>query len=225
MIAEERALAYLETHTAFSRHFDRLSQRGGWARRWLTATQITIELGEQGFWQGKRRAVLPEARAKLVGRHLDKLVDRVAPSDGSSLAAAAEHLPGTGQWKRFDGQYKRNPQTRLVGYRAKEMARSFDRRAFERVKVRGVRCQYGPVLDMSTMGLHFRCEAMRHFEIGSKGYLRISHAGGSLRLRVKVVWLGPAIDLGREIGVEFRRPDDEARKTIAEILGSAGEGD
>ncbi|MEO1236113.1 MAG: PilZ domain-containing protein [Planctomycetota bacterium] len=234
--ALDRALATLEKTTGFSSAFEAIVvRRGGWPNRWMTPTQINDELTARHFWTRGRHVVNPDGRVRLITHYLDSLVDQ--PSlpdaaddfwgDGSSLngkSSASAAASSGGGWKRFDGQYKLNPQTKLVEYRGAKMGRSFDRRSYQRIPVDGVSCQYGPVLNMSAMGLMFCTVSDRAFSVGQRGYLRISHGDVSLRFRGKIVWVGPT-EHGTRVGIDYRGLSADDQKTIQDIILVAGDPD
>ncbi len=227
--------------------------RGGWPNRWLTPGQINDELTARGFWRGPRRHVHLDARVRLLTRYLDHRVERpgqpitTASSDlpdntasdlhaddsaaSNRFASLAHAAGGTsrgtsasgGEWKRFDGQYKHNPRTKLIEYRGQRMAsNAFDRRAFTRVPVAGVKCQYGRVADMSTMGLRFHAPRSAAIEVGHRGYLRLAYGRISLRVRVKIVWISPG-DRDLEIGADYRNLTSQDHQTILRIVAAAGD--
>lgn len=128
------------------------------------------------------------------------------------------------EWKRFDGQYKHNPHTKLIEYRGAKASRSFDRRAYLRVTVEKVSCQYGPVLNLSPMGLMFSTDDEPKMNSGDRGFLRIVHSQTSLRVRAKVIQI-TTTPLGSRVGVDFRGLTDDDRQTIAKIIADAGDPD
>lgn len=126
-------------------------------------------------------------------------------------------------WKRFDGQYKHNPKTKLIEYRGAQMGRSFDRRTFLRVALKDVQCQYGPVLNLSQAGLMFcMVDEKPGMTTGSRGFLRITHGLTSLRVKVKVVWMSPTPH-GTRVGVDFRGLTKDDEKTISKLIREAGD--
>lgn len=245
MLALDRALATLEKDTGFGRAFEDLAvRRGGWPNRWMTPAQINNELEARGFWAGRRRAVHLDSRVRLVQRYLDVLVDRTKASGdswtgrkgastgegsgGSFLPAdlldgrRAGDLPS--EWRRFDGQYKHNPRTKLIAYRGAKASRSFDRRATLRIAVTGVACQYGPVLNLSPLGLMFSTDEPPKMKAGDRGFLRLTHGRTSLRVRAKVIQI-TTTPLGSRVGVDFRGLSDDDRKMIARMIAEAGDAD
>lgn len=210
MVALDRALSRLDKHANFSKAFDHLVvERGGFPCGWMTAQQINDELEARGFWSGPRGVVLTESRARLVKRFLDQRCDEFLPSDNHG-------------WQRFDGQYKRNPKTKLVKETGRHLSGSFNRRANRRATVEFVNCQYGPVKNLGMRGVMFLCEGPPEMSVGAKGYLKISHGDVSVRLKVKVLWLEEDEEEGgTRVGCIFRdlKPEDE--QTIARIMKSA----
>ena len=211
----DRALEQLDRTTGFAQAFhDLVVRRGGFPRGWLTAPQINAELTARGFWQGDRRAVHPQARLRLLTHFLDRLVDQ-PPAAGRDQ-----------EWKRFDGQYKRNPKTKLIEYRGAQMGRGFDRRAYLRVATVDLHVQYGPVLNLSETGLMFCTVETPKMNVGSRGYLRLTHAPSktSIRVRAKVVWMSPTPH-GTRVGVDFRNLTLQDQAVIARLLVDAGDPD
>lgn len=211
MLALDRALTQLEKQTGFAKDFDRLVVgRGGFPCGWMTAEQINAELDARGFWNGSRRNVHPDGRARLIERFLDQRVE-----DFLSSARCG--------WKRFDGQYKRNPRTRLVDYRGPEMGRTINRRDHARVEVDGVTCQYGPVTNLSPIGLMFSTVDPPKMKAGDRGFLRLTWNDLSLRVRVKTVWVSPD-DHGTRVGCDFRGLQLEDQQNLSRIMiGAAAE--
>jgi len=212
MLALDRALTQLEKQTGFAQDFDRLViGRGGFPCGWMTAEKINEELAARGFWRGPRRAVNPDGRVRLIERFLDQRVEEFLPQAKNG-------------WQRFDGQYKRNPKTKLIDYRGPQMGRSFNRRNFSRTPVKGVECQYGPVLNLSPGGLMFCTVDKPTLAIDSRGFLRISYGDLSLRVRCKVIWVMPS-SVGTRVGVDFRGLTDADSKTLQNIAETAGDPD
>ena len=209
----DRALKQLDQTAGFARAFDDLVvRRGGFPHGWLTAQKINAELTARGFWRGPLESVHPRARLRLLTRYLDQLVDHPA------------NTPNPQNWKRFDGQYKRNPQTKLIEYRGAQMGRSFDRRAYLRVAVTDVSVQYGPVLNLSETGLMFCTVDTPKMNVGSRGYLRVTHPPSktSIRVKAKVVWMSPTPH-GTRVGVDFRGLSLQDQAVIARLLADAGD--
>ncbi|MEM7625165.1 MAG: PilZ domain-containing protein [Planctomycetota bacterium] len=212
MLALDRALNQLEKQTGFARDFDRLVvERGGFPCGWMTAEKINEELAARGFWGGSRRAVHPDGRVRLIERFLDQRVEEFLPAAQNG-------------WKRFDGQYKRNPRTRLVDYRGQQMGQSFSRRGHTRVEVDGVTCQYGPVINLAPAGLMFCTVEPPKMKAGDRGYLRIEYGSISLRVRVKVVWVNPD-EHGTQVGCDFRGLTFEDQQNLSRIMIGASTGD
>ncbi|MEM8739742.1 MAG: PilZ domain-containing protein [Planctomycetota bacterium] len=235
MQALDRALNTLEKTTGFSRAFDDVVvRRGGWPNQWLTPQEINHHLTVRGFWTRGRQAVHFESRVRLVQHYLDGLIDTPAPAGdfwGTDAGASGSSISGKSAaatvghgWKRFDGQYKHNPKTKLIEYRGVKMGRSFDRRAYQRTPVDRVTCQYGPVINMSPIGMMFTATEPREFQTGQRGYVRINHGETSLRVRVKIVWLS-AQGPHTRVGVDYRGLTPHDRKTIEQIILLAGDAD
>ena len=225
MLALDRALSQLDKATGFAKAFDELVvRRGGFPHGWLTAEKIHVELTARGFWRGDRGAVHPHARLRLLTRFLDQLVDQ------------PDRRKSDQEWKRFDGQYKRNPQTRLIEYRGAQMGRSFDRRSYLRVAVANMHTQYGPVLNLSDTGLMFSSTEPPKMQVGSRGYLRLTHppTHTSIRVKAKIVWMSPTAPggptsapspRGTRIGADFRGLTMQDQAVIAKLLVDAGDPD
>lgn len=247
MQALDRALATLEKSTGFSRAFeDIVARRGGWPNRWLTPTQINDELTGRGFWSGGRKAVHVESRVRLIKRYLDALIDTPPDRDaftGDSVllgdSTVAQLLNGDSAeldgpkpnrqrdsdasrgWKRFDGQYKYKPKTKLIEYRGSRRSRSFDRRNHVRVATKDLHCQYGPVLNLSQAGLMFcTVEERPGMVTGNRGFLRLTHGTTSLRVKVKVIWMSQTPE-GTRVGVDFRNLKAADHHTISRLLREA----
>ena len=211
MFALDRALQQLEKLSGFSEAFDDLTvRRGGFPHGWLTPRRINDELTARGFWRGQRSAVHPDARVRLLTHFLDHRVELPTPDEYRN-------------WKRFDGQYKRNPKTKLIDYR-QAGGRGFDRRSRARTPVTGVACQYGPVLDLSPVGLSFCTVDPPKMKPGDRGYLRITHGRTSLRVRAKTIWVSPS-DHGTRVGLDFRGLSPADSETITRIMISATDHD
>jgi hypothetical protein len=209
MVALERALHQLEK-SGFSRAFDDLTaHRGGFPSGWLTARKINNELTARGFWRGARSVVHEECRLRVLKHFLDQRVDHPTPDAYRN-------------WKRFDGQYKRNPQTRMIDYRKAGPTRGMDRRALPRTPVRGVRCQYGRVLDLSPVGLSFVTVEPPKMKAGDRGFLRITHGNVSLRVRAKAVWVTPN-EGGTRVGMDFRGLTVGDQQTLTRMMLAAAE--
>lgn len=183
--------------------------RGGWPNAWMTAEQIVEELDHRGFWSGHRRLVMPQARTRLMQHFLDQLIEE-------GLTKAGDE----GGWKRFDGQYKRNPKTKLIDYRAQTMGRTYDRRSWQRRRVEGVRCQYGPVINLSAQGMMFTSEDRLDLQPNQRGFLRITFGKKSVRVRAKIVWTSPG-PKGVEVGCDFRRLTPQDVLTLQDITAEA----
>ncbi len=210
LTALDRAIAQLEKTTGFGRAFDDLVvRRGGFPHGWLTPRKINNELTARGFWKGSRSAVHPDARLKLITRFLDLRVEQPTGQPEQ-------------EWKRFDGQYKLNPKTRLIDYRgAQQMSRGFDRRDHARLDMVDVHCQYGPVLNLSKGGLVFSTEKPK-MNAGDRGYLRITHGQLSVRVKAKTIWVTPG-EHGTHVGMDFRGLDLPAQQMIGRIMLAAAE--
>lgn len=211
MLALDRALTQLEKNTGFAKDFDRLVVgRGGFPSGWMTAEQINQELDGRGFWRGSRSVVHADGRVRLLERFLDQRVEEFLPSAKNG-------------WKRFDGQYKRNPRTRLIDYRGQQASRSISRRDHTRVDIEGVTCQYGPVMNISPVGLMFSTVESPKMAAGDRGFLRIKWHNISLRVRVKAIWVSPD-DHGTRVGCDFRNLSVDDQQNLSRIMiGAATE--
>lgn len=208
MFALDRALAQLDQTTGFARDFDDIVvTRGGFPDRWMTAEHLNHELTKRGFWDEKRSDVHGVDRVRLIERFLDQRVEH--PDDDP------EHA-----WKRFDGQYKRNPQTQLIDDRAPHE----ELREVRRVDVKDMRCQYGPVVNLSSRGLLFCTVDKPKMKVGDRGFLRLKHADTRLKVFVKVHWMKPSPH-GTQVGADFRRLSPMAQQTIARLLIDAADED
>lgn len=206
MLPIARALKTLEEKTGFSRAFVRATERSeNWPARWMTAAQVNEELNERGFWARDRRAVHPDARVRLIAHYLDEQV----------LKASREGGPGG--WQRFDGQYKLNPQSKLLDEPGRRKEHPRGHRASPRKTVSAVTCQYGPVLDMSDTGLRFCSEREADFMTGQKGFIRIKCGLLTVRVKVRILWMKDGVE-GLLVGCDFRRVEEEQRTLLNEIL-------
>ena len=240
MQALDRAITTLEAKTGFSRAFEEIVvHRGGWPNRWMTPEQINDELTSRGFWSGGRKAVHLDSRARLVQHYLDTLIDQPKKAEdswagGSPAGSSFWGVVGSPKrragdtdcvWKRFDGQYKHNPKTKLIEYRGAKMGRTFDRRSFLRVPTKDLNCQYGPVVNLSQAGLMFcMVDEKPGMKVGSRGFLRLTHGPTSLRVKVKVVWISPTPH-GTRVGADFRGLTQDDQQTITQLLRDAGDPD
>ena len=129
------------------------------------------------------------------------------------------HLGGPGGWQRFDGQYKLNPQSKLINDPTKRRRTSTDQRVEARSDVAGVTCQYGPILDMSRTGVRFRSDREADFLAGQKGFIRLTCGKLTVRTSVKVLWMKDGVE-GLSVGCDFRRIDEEQQLLINKILAT-----
>ncbi len=106
------------------------------------------------------------------------------------------------------------------------MSKSFDRRSYLRLTMVEVHVQYGPVLNMSDTGLLFCTVDEPKMKVGSRGYIRITHAPSktSLRVKVKIVWMSPTPH-GTRIGADFRGLTMQDQAVIAKLMVDAGDPD
>lgn len=206
MLPIARALKTLEEKTGFSQAFNKATEASdNWPARWMTAVQVNHELKERGFWARTRSVVHPDARVRLVAHHLDQLVLQ-STRDG-----------GAAGWKRFDGQYKLNPVSKLLDEPKGSNSKRRPQRTSPRTPVAGVSCQYGPVLDMSPVGVRFRSEREADFMTGQKGFIRLKCGAQTVRIKVRILWMQDGIE-GLTVGCDFRRLEDEQRALIEHIL-------
>ncbi len=206
MLPIARALKTLEEKTGFSKAFSRATESSdNWPARWMTAAQVNLELKERGFWASARSVVHQDARDRLVAYHLDQLV------------LQATHAGGATGWKRFDGQYKLNPVSKLLDTPKTHGSARRSQRSAPRTPVADVSCQYGPVLDMSPMGVRFVSEREADFMTGQKGFIRLKCGAQTVRVKVRILWMQDGIE-GLTVGCDFRRLEDEQRALIDEIL-------
>ena len=211
MLPIARALKTLEEKTGFSRAFIRATERSeNWPARWMTADQVNDEMKQRGFWNRDRRAVHPDARVRLIAHYLDEQV----------LKASREGGPGG--WQRFDGQYKLNPQSKLLKTPGERREHPRGHRISMRKAVSTVKCQYGPVLDMSETGIRFRSEREADFMTGQKGFIRLTCGMVTVRVKVRILWMQDGVD-GLLVGCDFRRVEDEQRTLLDEILARGSE--
>jgi len=211
MLPIARALKTLEEKTGFSRAFVRATERSeNWPARWMTAEQVNDEMKARGFWARDRRAVHPNARVRLIAHYLDEQVLK------------ASRVGGPGGWQRFDGQYKLNPQSRLLDEPGRRKREPEAQRFSRRKKVVGVTNQYGPVLDMSNSGIRFRSEREADFMTGQKGFIRLKCGLLTVRVKVRVLWMKDGVD-GLIVGCDFRRVEEEQRSILDQILAAGSE--
>ena len=206
MLPIARALKTLEEKTGFSRAFIRATERSeNWPSRWMTAAQVNDEMETRGFWARDRRAVHPDARERLIAHYLDEQVLK------------ASRTGGPGGWQRFDGQYKLNPQSKLLDDPANRKESHRGHRTSPRKTVSGVTCQYGPVLDMSDTGVRFRSEREADFMTGQKGFIRLKCGLLTVRVKVRILWMKDGVD-GLLVGCDFRRVEEEQLMLLDQIL-------
>lgn len=211
MLPIARTLKTLEEKTHFSRSFLRATERSeNWPAQWMTAEQINEELTQRGFWARERRVVHPDARVRVVTYYLDQQVLK------------ASHAGGVGGWKCFDGQYKLNPQSKLLNEPSRAKSEPRGHRSSMRKTVSEVRCQYGPVLDMSETGLRFCSEREADFLTGQKGFIRLSCGPLTVRVKVRILWMTDGVE-GLTVGCDFRRVEDEQRTLLDQILARGSE--
>ncbi len=206
MLPIARALKTLEEKTGFSRAFIRATERSeNWPARWMTAEQINEEMKARGFWSGDRRVVHVDARIRLITHYLDEQV----------LKASRESSHEG--WKRFDGQYKLNPQSKLLQEPKRRRTDGSTQRVALRKVVTGVTCQYGPVMDMSDTGIRFISEREADFMTGQKGFIRLKCGLLTVRIKVRILWMNDGVE-GLAVGCDFRRVEEEQRTLLDQIL-------
>ncbi|MEM1446900.1 MAG: PilZ domain-containing protein [Planctomycetota bacterium] len=180
-------------------------------------------LGGDESWAGDQPG---DSAAVLMGDStVSGLLNQSSSLHGQKLTPKRRADDTDSDWKRFDGQYKYKPKTKLIEYRGARMGRSFDRRTFMRVPTRDLNCQYGPVLNLSQAGLMFcMVDEKPGMVAGSRGYLRLTHGLTSLRVKVKVVWMSPTPH-GTRVGVDFRGLTPRDNKVITQLIRDAGDPD